>query len=64
MATTPTRHRLIPALLLLLGFIMLAAPARAADWAESWFENATFSSPGSFDDQTRGEGPPRPDSRP
>ncbi|MDB5579790.1 MAG: conjugal transfer protein TraH, partial [Bradyrhizobium sp.] len=31
-----------------------AAPASAQSWAESWFDNVTYSSPGSFEDQTRG----------
>ncbi|WP_404478388.1 conjugal transfer protein TraH [Novosphingobium sp. BL-52-GroH] len=31
-----------------------AAPARAQSWAESWFDNVTYISPGSFEDQTRG----------
>ncbi len=31
-----------------------AAPAHAQSWAESWFDNATYTSPGSFEDQTRG----------
>ncbi|WP_447725654.1 conjugal transfer protein TraH [Sphingomonas koreensis] len=30
------------------------APAQAQSWAESWFDNVTYSSPGSFEDQTRG----------
>jgi conjugative transfer pilus assembly protein TraH len=32
----------------------LATPARAQSWAESWFDNVTYSNPGSFADQTRG----------
>lgn len=32
----------------------LAAPASAQSWAESWFDNVTYTSPGSFEDQTRG----------
>lgn len=31
-----------------------AAPAHAQSWAESWFDNVTYTSPGSFQDQTRG----------
>lgn len=31
-----------------------AAPANAQGWVESWFNNATYTSPGSFSDQTRG----------
>ncbi|HKY82571.1 MAG TPA: conjugal transfer protein TraH [Sphingobium sp.] len=30
------------------------APAYAQGWAESWFDNVTYTSPGSFEDQTRG----------
>src|SRR3546814_1464666 len=29
-------------------------PAHAHSWAESWFDNVTYTSPGSFEDQTRG----------
>lgn len=29
-------------------------PANAQSWAESWFDNVTYTSPGSFEDQTRG----------
>lgn len=32
----------------------ISAPAAAQSWAESWFDNVTYSSPGSFEDQTRG----------
>ena len=32
----------------------IAAPASAQSWAESWFDNVTYTSPGSFEDQTRG----------
>ncbi|MDF0543710.1 conjugal transfer protein TraH [Sphingobium sp. H39-3-25] len=31
-----------------------ATPASAQSWAESWFDNVTYTSPGSFEDQTRG----------
>lgn len=31
-----------------------AVPAHAQSWAESWFDNVTYTSPGSFEDQTRG----------
>lgn len=31
-----------------------AQPAHAQSWAESWFDNVTYTSPGSFEDQTRG----------
>jgi conjugative transfer pilus assembly protein TraH len=30
------------------------APARAQGWAETWFDNVTYTAPGSFQDQTRG----------
>lgn len=33
---------------------LTAAPASAQSWAESWFDNVTYTSPGSFEDQTRG----------
>src|SRR3546814_9280413 len=29
-------------------------PAHAQSWAESWFDHVTYTSPGSFEDQTRG----------
>jgi len=32
----------------------IATPAFAQSWAESWFDNVTYTSPGSFEDQTRG----------
>ena len=41
----------------LLASVMIAcvsAPAHAQSWAESWFDNVTYTSPGSFSDQTRG----------
>ncbi|PKP92779.1 MAG: conjugal transfer protein TraH [Alphaproteobacteria bacterium HGW-Alphaproteobacteria-16] len=44
--------------LLLAGLILVggtgAGPAHAQSWAESWFDNVTYTSPGSFEDQTRG----------
>jgi len=44
--------------LLLAGLILVggtaASPAHAQSWAESWFDNVTYTSPGSFEDQTRG----------
>jgi conjugative transfer pilus assembly protein TraH len=43
---------LLAALILMLG--CAASPAQAQSWAESWFDNVTYSSPGSFEDQTRG----------
>jgi conjugative transfer pilus assembly protein TraH len=45
---------------LTLAFCLIAAscgqavPAHAQSWAESWFDNVTYTSPGSFEDQTRG----------
>jgi conjugative transfer pilus assembly protein TraH len=33
---------------------MTPAPAQAQSWAEHWFDNVTYTSPGSFEDQTRG----------
>jgi conjugative transfer pilus assembly protein TraH len=38
---------------LLLAMVVCIAPAHAQSWAESWFDNVTYSSPGSFEDQTR-----------
>jgi len=54
MARKNSTCRLITSLLFALSPVGWTMPARAAGWAESWFENATYSSPGSFDDQTRG----------
>jgi conjugative transfer pilus assembly protein TraH len=45
------RTRPIIALFIL---IVISAPASAASWAESWFDNVSYSNPGSFQDQTRG----------
>ena len=39
---------------LLVTSLFSAAPAHAQSWAESWFDNVTYTSPGSFQDQTRG----------
>ena len=39
---------------LLLASCAASAPAHAQSWAESWFDNVTYTSPGSFEDQTRG----------
>jgi conjugative transfer pilus assembly protein TraH len=44
-------------LTLLAGATALAAsasPAMAQSWAETWFDNVTYTNPGSFNDQTRG----------
>ena len=46
--------RLSLSALALLATCSAAAPARAQSWAESWFDNVTYTSPGSFEDQTRG----------
>ncbi|MDR6116643.1 MULTISPECIES: conjugal transfer protein TraH [unclassified Sphingomonas] len=32
----------------------IAAPSEAQSWAESWFDNVTYTQPGSFEDQARG----------
>ena len=47
-------HRLALAFSILVASCGQAAPAYAQGWAESWFDNVTYSSPGSFEDQTRG----------
>ncbi|MBL0915345.1 MAG: conjugal transfer protein TraH [Sphingopyxis sp.] len=39
---------------LALPALCLSAPAQAQSWAEHWFDNVTYTSPGSFEDQTRG----------
>lgn len=36
------------------GLAASATPASAQGWAETWFDNVTYTSPGSFSDQTRG----------
>ncbi|WP_235955150.1 conjugal transfer protein TraH [Sphingobium psychrophilum] len=36
------------------GLALYGNPANAQSWAESWFDNVTYTSPGSFEDQTRG----------
>ena len=38
----------------LLASCAVSSPAHAQSWAESWFNNVTYTSPGSFEDQTRG----------
>ena len=40
--------------LALLATCGTAMPAHAQSWAEHWFDNVTYTSPGSFEDQTRG----------
>ena len=46
--------RLNIAVALLLASCAASAPAHAQSWAETWFDNVTYTSPGSFEDQTRG----------
>jgi len=48
------RHRLNVSCLCFLAACTATAPAHAQSWAESWFDNVTYTSPGSFEDQTRG----------
>ncbi|EQB03964.1 conjugal transfer protein TraH [Sphingobium baderi] len=47
-------RRLTLRVLPLLAACGFATPASAQSWAESWFDNVTYTSPGSFEDQTRG----------
>ena len=42
------------ALCLIVASCGQTVPAHAQGWAESWFDNVTYTSPGSFEDQTRG----------
>jgi conjugative transfer pilus assembly protein TraH len=51
---TSPRRRLPLLALSLLASCGFATPASAQSWAESWFDNVTYTSPGSFEDQTRG----------
>jgi conjugative transfer pilus assembly protein TraH len=48
------RNAAVRSLIALLRHGVSAAPAHAQSWAESWFDNVTYTSPGSFEDQTRG----------
>ncbi|MCP3732199.1 conjugal transfer protein TraH [Sphingomonas sp. MG17] len=48
------RLRLSLALGIAATTLLTASPASAQSWAESWFDNVTYSSAGSFEDQTRG----------
>lgn len=48
------RRRLTLLAMPLLATCGIATPASAQSWAESWFDNVTYTSPGSFEDQTRG----------
>ncbi len=52
MAKSATRLSLVT--ISLLAACGTTAPAHAQSWAESWFDNVTYTSPGSFEDQTRG----------
>ena len=49
-----TFARLSVSICALLAACGITAPAHAQSWAESWFDNVTYTSPGSFADQTRG----------
>ena len=46
--------RLNLAATVLLASCAASLPAHAQSWAEAWFDNVTYTSPGSFEDQTRG----------
>ncbi|MDE1917892.1 MAG: conjugal transfer protein TraH [Sphingomonadales bacterium] len=48
------RHFLSLPFAALLATCAASSPAHAQGWAESWFDNVTYTSPGSFADQTRG----------
>ncbi|MBA4092414.1 MAG: conjugal transfer protein TraH [Sphingobium sp.] len=37
-----------------IAFVAISPSVQAQSWAESWFDNVTYTSPGSFEDQTRG----------
>lgn len=54
MSPLPARSRLMLAALSAGASLAVATPAAAQSWAESWFDNVTYASPGSFEDQTRG----------
>lgn len=45
---------LIPVMATVGAALLGASPASAQSWAERWFDTVTYSSPGSFEDQTRG----------
>ncbi|PTR12615.1 MULTISPECIES: conjugal transfer protein TraH [unclassified Novosphingobium] len=47
-------HALNLSAIALLAACAASEPAHAQSWAESWFDNVTYTSPGSFSDQTRG----------
>lgn len=48
------RQALTRLILVIASLFVAAGPAHAASWAESWFDNVSYSNPGSFEDQTRG----------
>ena len=48
------RHPLSLSVTGLVALCATAAPAHAQSWVENWFDNASYTSPGSFEDQTRG----------
>jgi conjugative transfer pilus assembly protein TraH len=50
----PIASRFSLALCLILAACGATVPAHAQSWAESWFDNVTYTSPGTFADQTRG----------
>jgi conjugative transfer pilus assembly protein TraH len=50
----PRPDRALRIFLVTLAILLFQAPAHAASWAESWFDNVSYSNPGSFEDQTRG----------
>ncbi len=49
---TPCRNAALLVAALYLGAV--PRPAAAQGWAETWFDNVTYTSPGNFNDQTRG----------
>lgn len=50
----PIASRFSLVLCLILAAWGATVPAHAQSWAESWFDNVTYTSPGTFADQTRG----------
>ena len=50
----PLAQRLSLTAYALLATCGATTPAYAQGWAESWFDNVTYTAPGSFEDQTRG----------
>ena len=48
------KSRQMIAALTTLSAMGMAAPAHAQSWAAHWFDNVTYTSPGSFEDQARG----------